>query len=88
MFYNSDGVTKICPAGGPHTKAADKCFNLPINRLHGETLNPENKFNQGGWRFCGRCAGMFFDGFLDNKGVCPAKGAHAASGDMFVLMHS
>lgn len=87
MFYNGEGATKLCPAGGRHSRDGDKCFYLPVNRLHAEPLNPENQFNQGGWRFCGRCAGMFFDGYLDNKGVCPAGGAHAALGDMFVLTH-
>jgi hypothetical protein len=86
IFYNGK-ATKVCPAGGSHSRDEGKCFYLPINRLHAEALNPENKFSQGGWRFCGRCAGLFFDGYLDNKGVCPAGGAHAALGDMFVLAH-
>ena|SRR5262245_16755091 len=86
MFYNGEG-TKVCPARGPHAREEGKCFYIPTNRLHAEVLNPENKFNQGAWRFCGRCGSLFYDGFLDNKGVCPVGGAHAALGDEFVLMH-
>ncbi|BEP11787.1 hypothetical protein acdb102_00980 [Acidothermaceae bacterium B102] len=43
---------------------------------------------QQDWRFCNKCNTMFFDGFADNKGACPADGGpHAAQGYMFVLEH-
>jgi hypothetical protein len=31
---------------------------------------------EAGWRFCGKCNSMFFNGFPDFKGVCPAGGGH------------
>jgi hypothetical protein len=39
--------------------------------------------DQGGWRFCAKCHTMFFDGFPDNKGVCPASASHDAQGFIF-----
>ena len=42
----------------------------------------------GDWRGCSRCGEMFFDGFLDNKGHCPAGGVHASAGFNFVLPHT
>jgi len=87
MYYNGEGSPKLCPAGGTHSRAPEKCYNLSTNRLHGPVLNPEGPHRQGAWRYCGRCAALFFDGYLDNKGVCPAGGAHAALGDTFVLTH-
>jgi hypothetical protein len=38
------------------------------------------------WRFCERCAAMFFDDRPD-KESCPAGGGHQASGFNFVLDH-
>jgi hypothetical protein len=78
---------KCVATGNRHVAATDRCFNLPTNRLHAAPLNPENNHAQGAWRFCGRCTAMFYDGYLDNKGVCPRGGAHAALGDFFVLSH-
>lgn len=42
------------------------------------------KGDQPDWRYCGKCAGMFFDGYTD-KGRCPADGGHSAIGYNFVL---
>jgi hypothetical protein len=42
--------------------------------------------DQPNWRFCNKCNAMFFDGYADNKGHCPAGGAHVAQGFRF-LMH-
>ena len=39
---------------------------------------------QGDWRFCRKCASLFYDGF-PAKGVCAAGGAHEAAGLVFVL---
>jgi acetyl-CoA carboxylase beta subunit len=78
---------KCAADGGRHAPARDRCFNLPVNRLNAAPKNREGKHAQGAWRFCGRCTAMFYDGYLDNKGVCPRGGAHAALGDTFVLRH-
>lgn len=88
MYFNGGNRDdRRCAGGGAHSHDGKKCYYLPVNRLHGPVLNQENKFSQGGWRFCGRCSSMFFDGYLDNKGACPSGGTHAALGDMFVLRH-
>ena len=41
---------------------------------------------QSDWRFCQKCAVMFFNG-RPNKGHCPAGGGHSAQGFMFMLPH-
>jgi len=87
MYYNGEGSPKLCSSGGRHSRAQQRCYDLSTNRLHGPVLNPEGPHRQGAWRYCGRCGSLFFDGFVDNKGVCPAGGAHAALGDTFVLSH-
>jgi hypothetical protein len=40
------------------------------------------------WGGCSRCGEMFFDGFPDNKGQCPAGGVHDSGGFNFVLLHT
>jgi hypothetical protein len=47
-------------------------------------LREGSETEQSAWRFCGKCAAMFFDGRPD-KGTCPAGGGHSASGFTFVL---
>jgi len=42
--------------------------------------------NQSAWRYCGKCHGMFYDGYPD-KGICSAGGGHNATGYTFVLPH-
>jgi hypothetical protein len=41
---------------------------------------------QRDWRYCGKCQGMFFDGY-PQKGACPAGGGHQAIGLNFILPH-
>jgi hypothetical protein len=41
--------------------------------------------NQDHWYRCSRCYSMFFDGYPNNKGRCPAGGSHAAERFEFVL---
>lgn len=41
---------------------------------------------QAAWRFCHKCASLFFDGF-SSKGVCPRGGGHEAAGFTFYLPH-
>jgi hypothetical protein len=82
-----------CPAGGPHvagnaTAGSPKlyAFVLPHNISAGER-------SQRDWRYCGRCAGLFWAGH-PSGGVCPVgPGGHqagagpAAPGFDFVLPH-
>lgn len=43
---------------------------------------------QAAWRFCAKCRTLFFDGYADRKGTCPADGGgHAAAGWIFFLPH-
>jgi hypothetical protein len=42
---------------------------------------------QRDWRYCGKCHGLFFDGYPD-KGNCPTGGGHDAIGYNFVLPHN
>ena len=42
---------------------------------------------QPGWRFCHKCFALFFDGWPENKGVCPNGGGHEAEGLHFILNH-
>ncbi|MBL1105335.1 CAP domain-containing protein [Streptomyces sp. 5-8] len=41
---------------------------------------------QADWRYCGKCQGMFFDGY-PLKGACPRPVGHKAVGYNFVLPH-
>jgi hypothetical protein len=41
--------------------------------------------DQANWRFCQKCAGMFFD--RPDHGRCPAGDVHSAQGFTFVLPH-
>lgn len=88
LYFAKGARPEICPANGDRHYADDKyCYSPPINRVGSAPRNKEGAKAQGGWRYCGKCTGMFFDGDLNNKGVCPAKGdgSHAALGDFFVL---
>ncbi len=88
MYFSKSIKPKICPATNKrHIESGDFCYSLPINRQNSPALNREGPRAQGGWRYCGKCTVMFFDGDLNNKGVCPAGGSHAALGDSFVLSH-
>jgi hypothetical protein len=53
-----------CPTGGKHTPIG-WIFALPNDHQGASAAN-----GQGGWRFCGGCQGLFFDGYA-SKGVCP-----------------
>jgi Peptidase family M23 len=42
------------------------------------------QYRQDGWRFCYRCAGLYFL-YQGNSGVCPAGGVHATTGGNYTL---
>jgi hypothetical protein len=51
-----------------------------------ESFTPETPNAQDHWRYCGKCHGLFFDGYQE-KGLCVVGGGHEAIGDTFVLPH-
>lgn len=82
MFWNGDPHFKgKCPVDGVHNADGSKNFALH----HDEASDP---FKQMHWRFCGKCAGLFWDGG-DFKGVCPADlRSHSPAGINFALPHN
>lgn len=55
-------------------------------RDDGPFQKPETELLQRSWRFCGKCAGMFWEGdFRNQRGVCPAGGEHDPWGLNFLL---
>ncbi len=79
LFWNGDSAFKgACPRGGAHdTFGVGSRFVLPFE--------PTGAAGQQDWRFCGKCASIFWDGDPEFKGVCPAGGVHASIGLHFVL---
>jgi hypothetical protein len=83
MFFDGDpaGNKGSCPFDGEGHESIGFAFVLPHDI-------PETPTDQGGWRFCGKCFAMFFDGDPGSKGVCNADGGpHHADGVRFVLPH-
>lgn len=82
LYWDGDPANKgRCPAGGAHQRGG-AALQLPHVHV------PEDANNQRRWRFCGKCAGMFWGGDLSGAtGVCPQGGGHEAVGLEFVLPH-
>jgi hypothetical protein len=79
-FPNFKGV---CPRDGRGHETLG--FNFEI--YYHQTINvPDTPNSQSGWRYCGKCAAMFFNLF-DDRGRCPVGGEHQPSGWHFVLEH-
>jgi hypothetical protein len=79
FFYARASAGKgVCPAGGKHDDGASGHYAAVI----GEDVNgPSNQmFQQGGWRWCGKCEGMFYARASAGMGVCPAGGTHTQGG--------
>jgi uncharacterized protein with PIN domain len=68
MFWNGGPNRGHCHRGGSH-EAAPTSPNYCLPHDIGEDAG-----NQGNWRFCGRCASLFWNG--DPNGFCPAGGNH------------
>jgi hypothetical protein len=77
MFFNDNPTQGVCPAdsgGGPHDATGSGKYEM----IFGEDIAPTpagpNTFGdfgqQGGWRWCGNCQGLFFAGH-GTLGVCP-----------------
>lgn len=81
LFYNGfPGKVGRCPFGDRGHLAGDRDYLLNHDIPGTDTA-------QAGWRFCGKCHGVYFDGDPD-KGRCPGGGGHAAVGWNFVLPHA
>lgn len=76
FFYShaSEGAGGMghCPAGGTHTKEGSGAYAALIGE--------DGPRQQGGWRWCNKCMGMFYSRSRGTMGVCPAGAAHDASG--------
>jgi len=74
-FYGVATAGKgVCPADHhPHSDAGSGKYS----QLIGEDIP---KLQQGGWRWCSKCEGMFYGRASAGKGVCPAGGAHTDAG--------
>ena len=80
MFFDGFASKGVCPGGPPPGHHA---AGLVFSVLHD---SPALGAAQADWRFCHKCNGMFFDGFVA-KGTCPQGGSHDAAGFNFVLSH-
>src|SRR6266540_1725711 len=49
---------------------------------------PPLPYQQAGWRFCHKCSALFFDGYADNKDICPNGDGHEAAGFQFILTNN
>lgn len=79
LFWNGDARFKgRCPAGEAHDT-----FNLGLN--FSLPFQPTSIAGQVGWRFCGKCAGLFWTDEQGRTGTCPAGGVHDPAGWTFVL---
>src|SRR5713101_9894980 len=80
MFFAGQADQGHCPAGGPHDASESGNYLMIFG---------EGAFNtqpQGGWRFCQKCQGLFFDGPPNPRGACPASGQHDPSASGHYLM--
>jgi hypothetical protein len=86
MFWAGAQATSRCPAdGGQHIPSTDPQSAQEFFLAHDL---PADATHQDRWQVCTQCAGMFFNGFDDFKGVCPHGGVHTAAGFNFVLPHN
>jgi hypothetical protein len=81
LFFDGYIENGVCPNGGGHEAAGFQFI------LTNETPPPWGPGQQPAWRFCHKCFALFFDGYADNKGVCPNGGGHEAEGLHFILNH-
>jgi hypothetical protein len=84
FFFSGNPSQGVCPAGQSHDSSQSAPY---ITREGGESAPPGNSgppfyYNysgqQGGWRWCHKCQGLFFAG-NPSQGVCPAGQSHDSS---------
>ena len=80
LFFSGNPDQGSCPSGGKHDGSASAKYLMQFGEGAGNT-NP-----QGGWRWCGKCQGLFFSGLVSGEDIgagifsdCPAGGVHAGS---------
>jgi hypothetical protein len=74
MFYGPNVSASKCPAwptGNPHNSFGSADFKLVVNAA--------GSSGQYGWRWCTDCQGLFYGPNVSSS-VCPAGGAHVATG--------
>lgn len=84
LYYDGFPAFKgVCPAGGPHELQESFDYHLAHDAPSAQGT-PE----QSNWRFCAKCAALFYDGFSTFKGRCPAGGLHEQQGSFdYQLAH-
>jgi hypothetical protein len=79
FYYGATGnVNGKCPTGGTHENSGSADYAL--------MGDPDGNFSVGvtaqrNWRWCHKCAGLFYHGATGNvNGQCPTGGTHENSG--------
>jgi hypothetical protein len=87
LFFNGDHSSSncLCPAGGNHVATG---VSLVIPHASSFALDEfhDGPSHQSAWRFCGKCAALYFDD-PNQPRVCPSGEKHEAWGLNFVLPH-
>ena len=84
LFFTGNPSQGRCPAGGSHDAGQSGEYETRLggeSAAAGQLPQPSNKpisAQQGDWRWCHKCEGLFFAGH-PSKGVCPAGQSHDAS---------
>jgi hypothetical protein len=73
----------VCPAGNQHERLPNPPD--PVTDPNFTLLGPDDGGDQGGWRWCNKCQGLFFTS-LPTTGWCPAGGGHAWKGSNQYLL--
>ncbi len=64
MWY-ADSSFGACPVGGAHSSLSSGDYVLTVSNVSNNPL-----FEEGNWRWCHKCNGLWFTG-MPAKGVCP-----------------
>jgi hypothetical protein len=87
MFWDGDANFKGACPGGTQAEPGHASAGFNFVLLHDVPGAPRT---QRAWRFCAKCAGLYFDGYSPNTGACRGAGGggHAPAGFEFVLPHN
>jgi len=72
LFYSGNPDQGACPAGGKHDGSQSGHYSVVVGNA------PATGLTQVGWRWCGKCQGLFYSGNPD-QGACPSGGKHDGS---------